>query len=250
MARFTTPHKTIDGDTFDFAPLTDRTFRGMKQGTTKHLNEVEAAVQQAKRLLRSPHPYPGTLRNRVAAGLTDQTIEHHEAMLLLIRNGKNGSAYALARSIFESMFRGMWFQLCATDAQFEYFDQNDELPLDASGKRQMNMTSMATAIDAATGCDPNDTQRFSFTDLKNRGWKALCSYTHGGLLQLDRRFWSHKGEPGYSEDEFVEITTTCTTCVMLLVGTFLKSQGRGAESQAVEALIIGDAYGAVYSSGQ
>jgi hypothetical protein len=163
-------------------------------------------------------------------------------MLLLIRNAKYGSAYTLARSIFESMFRGLWFSLCATDAQLEYFEANDELPLDASGKR-MNMSSMATAIDVATGRDPNDLQWFSFTDLKNRGWKYLCSYTHSGLLQLDRRFWSPNGESGYSEEELVEITTTSTTCTLLLVGRFLASQNRVKESKAAEALI--QTYGVV-----
>jgi len=214
----------------------------MKQETTKHLNDVEAAVQEAKRLLRNRHSYPGTLRSRVAAGLTDQTIEHHEAMLLLIRNGKNGSAYTLARSIFESMFRGLWFNLCATDAQLQYFEENDELPLDASGRR-MNMSSIASAIDVATGCNPDNKQQFSFTDLKNRGWKGLCSYTHSGLLQLDRRFGSQNGKPGYSEEEFVEITTTTTTCTLLLIGRFLATHNLVAESQAAEALI--GTYGAV-----
>lgn len=107
--------------------------------------------------------------------------------MLLIRAGKIGSAFALSRSIFESMFRGVWFVLCATDAHLEYFERNDELPLDTSGKR-MNMTSMATAIDAATGADPSDPADQFFKDLKDRGWKALCSYTHSGLLQLGRRF--------------------------------------------------------------
>jgi hypothetical protein len=153
MARL--PRGADFSDAFDFASLTGRTFRGMKEETTKHLNEVEIAIREANRLL--VRRYRGTLRNRLVGLLTNQTIEHHEAMLLLIRNGKYGSAYALARSIFESMFRGLWFSLCATDAQLQYFEENDELPLDASGKR-MNMSSMATAIDVATGRDPNDLQ--------------------------------------------------------------------------------------------
>ena len=35
-------------------------------------------------------------------GLVDQMIEHHEAILQLIRSGKVGSAFALAGSMFEA----------------------------------------------------------------------------------------------------------------------------------------------------
>ena len=82
---------------------------------------------------------------------------------------------------------------------------------------------------------PTTYKLFSFTDLKNRGWKYLCSYTHSGLLQLDRRFWTQDDEPGYSEEELVEITTTTTTCTLLLVGRFLASQKLVKQSHAAEA---------------
>jgi Family of unknown function (DUF6988) len=206
----------------------------MTQGTMKHLNRVEAAIQQTKPLL-GPRKYPADLRTILVGALVTQVIEHHEAMLLLTRNAKYGSAFALGRSIFESMFRGLWFLLCATDADLQYFEQNDELPPDSSGK-PMNMQKMASAIDAATTRDPNDPNDF-FTDLKKRGWKSLCSYTHSGLLQLGRRFTGDKAEPSYNDEEIVEITTSCSTCILLLVGTFLNGQNYVAESNAAAALI-------------
>ncbi len=52
---------------------------------------------------------------------------------------KVGSAFALARSIVESMFRGLWLNFCATDAEVHEFERADKLPL--------NMTEMARAID-------------------------------------------------------------------------------------------------------
>jgi hypothetical protein len=206
----------------------------MTQETIEHCKRVESAIHQAK-LLLGPRLYPNNRRTVLVGGLVTQVIEHHEAMLLLIRNNKNGSAFALARSVFESMFRGMWFQMCATNAQLEYFETNDELPLDATGK-QMNMPKMASAIDAATTHDPNDPNDF-FTDLKNRGWKSLCSYTHSGVLQLGRRFTGEKAEPCYRDDEIVEITTSSTTCILLLIMTFLGGQNLFTESHAAAALI-------------
>jgi hypothetical protein len=157
----------------------------------------------------------------------DQMIEHHESMLLLIRNGKVGSAFSLARSIFESMYRGLWIGLCATNDQLQHFEQNDELPL--------GMHAMAEAIDTATS-DPADPHHF-FADLKARGWSALCSYTHTGLLQLGRRFTGQSVQPSYSEAETLEVTTSTTTCVLLLVGRFLAMQSQAQDSKAAEALI-------------
>ncbi len=207
----------------------------MTQETIEHLSRIETAIKQAKVLLARGYTDP-SLRTTLVIGLIAQMIEHHEAMLLLIRNEKSGSAFALARSIFESAFRGTWFLLCATDAQLQYFDENDELPLDASNRR-MNMSSMASAIDTVTGCDPKNPDDFSFTDLKNRGWKALCSYSHSGMLQIGRRFQSNNVQPAYTDAEIVEVTTSSTTCVLLIAGVFLFKNNYIAESEATRALV-------------
>jgi hypothetical protein len=72
--------------------------------------------------------------------LAESIIEHHESMLLLLRYGKTGSAFALACSVVEGMYRGMWINFVATDAQIERFERTDEIGL--------NMTELACAIDA------------------------------------------------------------------------------------------------------
>src|SRR5215475_3207770 len=112
----------------------------------------------------SAHHYPDDLRTVLVAGLIDIVIEHHESMLLLIRNGKAGSAFALARSIFESMYRGMWINFCATDKEIERFEKSDDIP--------HTLAELANAIDTAYKANG------FFTGLKRRAWKALNSYTH------------------------------------------------------------------------
>ena len=59
--------------------------------------------------------------------LAESIIEHHESMLLLLRNGKTGSAFALACSVVEGMYRGMWINFVATDVQIERFERTDEI---------------------------------------------------------------------------------------------------------------------------
>jgi hypothetical protein len=194
----------------------------MTQETVEHLSEIETVIGEAKRLL-SRHGYPDTLRTVILAGCLDQMIEHHEAMLLLIRNGKVGSAFALARSIVESMYRGLWLNFCATDAQIEQFERKDELPL--------TMAEMADAIDEKYRAEG------FFADLKKRTWPALNSYTHSGMLQLGRRFTGHKVEPSYKDGEIAAVTTTVTTCILLLVSKFLAVQNHPEDSREVEALL-------------
>jgi hypothetical protein len=125
-----------------------------------HLNQVEAAVQEAKRLL-ARHGYLDDRRTVIVIGFIDQIIEHHESTLLLLRNGKTGSAFALARSVVEGMYRGMWINFVATDVQIERFERTDEIGL--------NMNELACAIDA--GYHAED----FFEDLKRRSWTRLIA---------------------------------------------------------------------------
>lgn len=187
----------------------------------EHLRKVEAVIGKEKEVL-SRRGYSGDLRTVIIAGTIDQMNEHHDAMLLLIRNGKVGSAFALARCIVEAMYRGLWVNFCATDTEVERFERKDELP---------KMADLASAIDSKYQGDG------FFEDLKKRAWPALCSYTHTGMLQLGRRFTGQNVQPNYSDEEIVATTTTVTTCVLLLVGKFLAVRNHINECKEVEALI-------------
>jgi hypothetical protein len=194
----------------------------MTPETREHLGHCEAAIREAKRLL-GIHGYPDDLRTVMVIGFVDQIIEHHEAMLLLIRTDKVGAAFALARAPVEGTYRGMWINFVATDPQVARFERNDDIGL--------NMTQLAQAIDTAYRAGD------FFENLKRRSWDALNSYAHTGMLQLGRRFREHNVEPAYSDGEIFEITTSVTTCILLLVGKFLAVQGHANECRAAEALI-------------
>jgi hypothetical protein len=194
---------------------------GMTPETREHLQHCEAAIQEAKRLL-AIHGYPDDLRTVMVIGFITQLVEHHEAMLLLIRADKVGSAFALARSPVEGMYRGMWINFAATDAQVVRFERDDNIGL--------TMTQLAQAIDAAYHAGD------FFEDLKRRSWDALNSYAHTGVLQLGRRFREHNVEPAYSDGEILEITTSVTTCILVLIGKFLAVLGHADECRAAEAL--------------
>lgn len=194
----------------------------MEAKVAEQLRKAEGTIRQAKQLL-AKNGYPDDLRTVIVIGFMDQMVEHHEAMILLIRAGKVGSAFALARSIVESMYRGLWVNVCATDAEIQRFEKRDELPV--------NMTDMATAIDKSYRAGQ------FFRNLKDRAWGSLCSYTHTGMLQLGRRFTGHNVRPAYSDGEISEGITSATTCVLLLVGRFLAAHNHIQERREAEGLI-------------
>ncbi len=96
----------------------------MTPETTQHLNTVEGVIVKAKAIL-GRHSYPDDLRSVVVMGTLTQIIEHHEAVLLSIRKDKMGSAFALVRCILEGVYRGLWINFCATDAEIQDFEQKD-----------------------------------------------------------------------------------------------------------------------------
>ncbi|MGH9700157.1 MAG: DUF6988 family protein [Candidatus Acidiferrales bacterium] len=195
----------------------------MEAETKEHLNRVESAIQTAKAII-GEHGYPDDLRTVIVMGLIDQTREHHDSLLLLIRYGFVGSAFALARGIFENLYRGLWFNCCATDAEVGQFEKHDKLP------RSLTMRKMAKAVDGKyQGGD-------FFQKFADDFWDPLCSYSHTGLLQLGRRFNVDKLEAAYSDRQIIALTTIATNCFLMLVGRFLAVQNHVGECDAVEQL--------------
>jgi hypothetical protein len=193
----------------------------------QELLKVEAAVQGAKPILgRNDYKVEATthLRTPLVIGFMSQAIEHHEAMLLLILRDMTGSAFALARSIVEGMYRGLWIDRAATDAQVERFVNKDEI--------DVGMGKLAEAIDTAYGT--ND----AFKNLKQKSWDALNSYTHNGMLQLGRRFNKGEVKTAYTDAQRIEIMTTVTTCILALIRGFLERRNFITERDEVDKLMV------------
>lgn len=62
----------------------------MKPETEEHLKKVEGAAAGANHILAQRN-YPDNSRTVIVIGLLATMIEHHRAMLLLIRTGRVGS---------------------------------------------------------------------------------------------------------------------------------------------------------------
>jgi hypothetical protein len=154
-----------------------------------------------------------------------QSVEHHQAMILLLRNDKTGSAFTLARSIFDGMYRGLWFDKSATTDEIRHFLREDEI------KRPIG--EMAKAIDAAS-----NTGGRIFQDFKRGAWSILCSFSHNGMQQLGRRFTGTMMQPSYPDSQKATIMELATVCVLLLAQGFLEARGFAREAEEIAGLML------------
>lgn len=188
----------------------------------EHLLQCEKAMQSAKPILAQPH-FPTDTRTLTVIGFISMLIEHQESALLLIMHGMTGSAFALARPIVEGSYRAMWLNLPATEDEMKKFNQKDKIDLEFG--------EVARVLDTAYG-----TVDF-FQDLKTRSWRALNSYTHGGMLQIGRRYTKNELVNNYSEKEIYEICTTITTVVLVTISVFLKRHEHSKLGLEIDSLM-------------
>lgn len=162
-------------------------------------------------------------RSTVVVAFIDQAIEHHAAILLLMRSGLVGSAFALTRSITEILVRGVWLTVCATDEQVMKFVKQDKI--------DPTFAQMSEAIDKTCGVD-------FFADLKIKTWSALNSYTHTGMLQVGRRFAGDALLPSYTDVEKIGVLRVITSCILMLVRPFLARQGHLNSAKEIDRLMV------------
>jgi hypothetical protein len=186
----------------------------------QELKEAEETIQEVKNVLTGLH-LSGEDWSIIAAAMIHQGIEHHEAIVLLIRNRHVGSAFALVRSVLEIFVRGAWFTCCATQEQITKFRQHDKIDL--------TFGEMADAIDQSQQID-------YFHDLKAEAWKMLNSYAHTGRLQLGRRFTGDALAPNYKEGEIIEMVRAITIWTLLLVQPYLMKNKQEDASKRIIGL--------------
>jgi hypothetical protein len=118
------------------------------------------------------------------------SLDHREAVLLLVMSGANPSAMALARPVVEAFIRGLWAESIADDKLLlafvqDRYDPKMDTVLRALKKSANPMADILGALQA----------RFS----------TLHDYAHGGPRQISR--WLHQDsvEPRYAPGQMVEL---------------------------------------------
>ena len=186
----------------------------------QELKLTEDTIEEVKKILTGLQ-LSGDDWSIIAAGMIHQGIEHHEAIVLLIRNKKIGSAFALTRSVLEILVRGAWFTCCATPADVTKFRDQDKIDL--------KFGEMCDAIDQSQKIE-------YFHNQKGNVWKMANSYTHTGILQLGRRWTGDKLAASYKDGEIVEVLRAITIWILLLVQPYLSKNKQDEASKKIVAL--------------
>lgn len=158
---------------------------------------VEKALQHSLEVsiwIRAHHPehVSGMRRHLLAASYYAICMDHREAVLLLVDHRFRSAAFALWRSIYEALVRGLWAEQCATEQDFERIAQAHALPTFDTMVRRLD------ALEPGTGDS-------SYSMVKLKVWKKMSQFAHGELHQLAR--WAGKDGIGsrHPDVEVVEL---------------------------------------------
>jgi len=130
-------------------------------------------------------------RTILAASCLDIALEHQKAVVLLISKKLIGSAFSLARLIFEAYIRGLWLSQCASEQEIEDYKTD---------KLEKNFSTLIKEIEELDGFKEG-----VLSTVKKITWKAMNSYTHSGFLQVVRRNKTETIEPNYTKAEIIEV---------------------------------------------
>jgi hypothetical protein len=156
--------------------------------------------------------FPASDRNRLSAACFHQALEHHEAIILLVRRNLNGSAFALVRPMFEIYIRAIWLRLCASEIDLGRFQK---------GKLEKEFAELITDIESHEGYNIG-----VLSGVKKNSWRAMNDYTHGGPLQVIRRITEDSIASNYSGEEIQEIVTFAGTVGLLATSEISLLAGR------------------------
>lgn len=168
-------------------------------------------------------------RSSLVPGLLfDLAIEHHVGIVHLAAARVNGPAFALLRAGMEALVRGAWLQRCATPEQVENFVERETLSL--------SFGDLVEAVEKHADFDDK-----LLSNLKHSSWKAMNSYTHGGMLQLGRRIKGGVIEPNFAPEEVIEVLKAAGTFALLALRQIAHLASQDALSKEVDEMLAGGA---------
>ena len=114
---------------------------------------------------------------------------------------------------------------CATDEEIEKF---------ISDRLDKNFQELIDEVEAVDGFQDGVLGR-----VKKNTWKAMNSYTHGGIQQATRRFSGSYIEPDFTEEEIVEVIQVSGTFALLAFQQMVIEAGRNDLASRASDMLIG-----------
>ena len=170
--------------------------------------KTDAALQAAEEVflelvLRVPAQLGTDPKHHLLMSFNAFAMEHFRAIVLLCRSRVAiGSALALFRPFMDSVVRGEWLYLCASEEQREAFMKR-ELDLGSIG-----FTRLTDAIDAEMGVG-------GFLAAFQPYYKQMCDFTHTGHDAIAVRMSDSEQEALYSEDRVRSLLITVARVTLI-----------------------------------
>lgn len=139
-------------------------------------------------------------RHALAGACFDMTMEHYKASLNLISGGIYGSAFALTRLLLEAHVRGVWLHRCATEKQITHYKRGETPSFD----------TLVSQVDELEGYEHK-----TFSNIKEKYWKTMNSFTHTGIAQTSRRQSDDRIGSNYSDREVIKVLTFTNSIALL-----------------------------------
>jgi len=130
---------------------------------------------------------PAGLNSQISGALLHLSLEHFDAIIVLVSNRLNGSAAALIRPQYEALIRGIFFHLCASDEEASSFSEGGDPP---------KIKQMIERLEEKPGFTSG-----VLSKVHSREWRAMNSFTHGGSAQINKRFFGPDLVGSYSEED-------------------------------------------------
>jgi len=166
-------------------------------------SEIDSAAkfgEQIEKLVISKGQCPTGDRETLLIGYWSLIFDFHKGIISLISVGYHGSAFALVRSVMEVLFRSH-LTIMGTDEEVKKL-QNDEY--------RVNFKEIAPRIDKAFGLEG------LLERIMDQARHVLHSYTHGGIMQLGKRFKGNDLQPNYSDGSIIEVIRLTTSAVWMV----------------------------------
>ncbi|MGF1899318.1 hypothetical protein L4D16_23885 [Vibrio alginolyticus] len=125
--------------------------------------------------------------NSISAALLNIAIDHHQSVIVLVERKLYSSAFALARSMFESTIRGLWINNCANEQDVDEMLSKDRLK---------NFGQLICELEAM-----NCYSSGVLSMTKKSVWALFNSFTHSGYQQISRQFSGNEIISNFSSDE-------------------------------------------------
>jgi hypothetical protein len=164
----------------------------------------------------------GGRRARFSASYFAIVHEHHRSIVLLVANRLYGSAFALARPIYETLVRGLWIWRCATEEQIQKIIDKDDV--------DRSLSKFLSDIEEKEEAEYLGQE---LNKVKEKHWKSLSSFTHTGFHPIARRNTLEHIESNDDEDEIEHIVGFVDALALLAV-LMLAGPGLAANNDLAE----------------